>query len=207
MRGHTQNSPGILEQFPRIPAALKELVPAHGALMRRHMAGSPSIRPDDQRTRRQMFGLTLAKHGDAGRAAIADDLPSKYLFKRCDHVRRKPVWIQRPGNVRGMTGYFPITGYGIQALRKESKTTETPFRLPHHPHTFDACNMAKPERFQRGEVESANGIRQMGQGIGTGIAVFRRIGHGPDTETIDYQHNHTSNHARTIAEARGTKKF
>jgi hypothetical protein len=87
-----------------------------------------------------------------------------------------------------MTGYFPIAGYGIQALRKKSKTTETSFRLPHHPDTFDICNMAKSERFQRGEIESPNGIGQMGQGIGTGIAVFRRIGHGPDTESIDYQH-------------------
>ena len=32
--------------------------------------------------------------------------------------------------------------------------------------------------------------------------VFRRIGHGPNTESIDHQHNDTSNHGRTIAEAR-----
>ena len=135
-------------------------------------------------------------------AAIADDLAAKCLFEDRDHVRRKSVGIQRPGNVRQMAGHFPIADYGIHTLREKSKTTEAPFRLPHHPHTFDLRDVAKPERFQRGEVESPNGIGQMGQGIGTGIAVFRRIGHGPDAESINHQHNHASNHGRTITEAR-----
>jgi hypothetical protein len=42
----------------------------------------------------------------------------------------------------------------------------------------------------------------MGQGVATGIAVFRRVGHGSDAESINHQHNHTSNHGRTISEAR-----
>jgi hypothetical protein len=98
-----------------------------------------------------------------------------------------------------MAGYFPITDHGVHTLREESKTTETPFRLSHHPHTFDFRDVAKPEGFQRGKVKSPNGIGQMGQSMGTGVTVFHRIRHSSDAESVDYQHYHTSNHGRTIA--------
>ena len=64
-----------------------------------------------------------------------------------------------------MTGHFPITGYRIRTFRAKPKTTKAPFRLPHHPHTFDLRDVAKPKCFQRGEVEPSNGIGQMRQGM------------------------------------------
>ena len=149
-----------------------------------------------------MVSLTLTQHHCSRGAAITDDLAAKCLFENPDHVRRKSIGIQRPGSIRNTAGHFPIAGYGIHALRKKSKTAETSLRLPHRPNTFDLCNVAESERFQRGKTKSPNSIGQMRQGMGTGVTVFRRIGHGPNAESIHHQHDDTTNHGRTIAEAR-----
>ena len=62
-----------------------------------------------------------------------------------------PLGYCGPATVRQMAGHFPIADHGIHTLGEKSKATEAPFRLPHHLHTFDLRDVAKPERFQRGE--------------------------------------------------------
>ena len=60
--------------------------------------------------------------------------------------------------------------------------------------------MAKPERFERRQTESARALGEVCQRMAGGIAIRGRIVRGSDSQALDHKQNHAFDHGRTITD-------
>ena len=169
-------------------ARVVELLERDRLLVRRDLEDRVGGRVDDPLPRPLVLLAELLDDLRPGRGLVADHAAARAVHERVDHVVREAVRVGRE-RLRGDDAHqLPVAGGRVLALRALDQPAGDRGRSRLRRATFQRLDVAEAERLHVRQVEAADGLRDVAEGVRALVAVLGGIRQGAGADRVEDDH-------------------
>src|SRR5262249_10852842 len=152
-----------------------ELLERHGQLVRGDLEDGVRTRVDDPLAGPLVLLAELLDDLGPARRTVAENAATGAVHERIDHLVGEAERVRRHRLRRDDAHELPVAGCRVLALRALDQAAGDRGRARLRRATFERLDVAQPERFQRRQVEAADGPGDVRQRVGAFVTEVRRI--------------------------------
>ncbi len=143
---------------------------------------------EDQRARPEVLGAELLNSRDPVVGTIADDLVAHRLHEALDHLRGEPCGVGRLRALEHHPHELPVAAHRVLAGPQRVQAAVDGGVLDGG-HALQRQDGPEAELAQCGQLQTADGLGEMGQRVGARVAVVAGVGERTGPARVDHEHD------------------
>ena len=152
-------------------------------------------RVEDHLTGGEVMRAEVLDHLGPAVRAVAAEAQTGGLLEPLDHVRREALRIGGKRVLRHHAHHLPVPGGGLLA-GTERMQPPVDHRIGRRGHALDRDDRAEPEPPERRQIEPADALGEVAEGVRTGVSVGVGVRQSADSAGIHHDHGRTRHCAR-----------
>jgi hypothetical protein len=169
-------------------AACVELLQRDRALVSRDLEDRVGRRVDDPLARALMLFAELLDDLRARRGLVADHASARAVHERVDHLVGEAVRVGRERARRDDAHQFPVARGRVLALRALEQPAGDRGRVRLRGAAFERLDVSETERLEVRQIEPADRVRDVSEGIRPLVAPVGGVGKLPRPDGVQHDH-------------------
>ena len=198
-RDHAADRVLAREDLARLPAALVQLLERDRLLVRGDLEDGVRRRVDDPLARLLVLLAELLDDLGARRRLVAEHAARRRVHERVDDVVREAVRVRRQGLRRDDAHHLPVAERRVLPFERSSSRPATAGAPCMGATPSSGRDVAEPERLHGRQVETADGARDVAEGVRALVSELCCVRQGACAHTVEHD-DARARHVLTILE-------